>query len=66
MKYAVHKDLKEMYLNNVWNANLSCTGISGMPPVNMAGNVVRTTTGMRLSLRLPPNYVSSKAVELLK
>ena len=43
-----------MYLNNQWNPNLSVTGADGLPPIAMAGNVVRAKTGVRLSMRLPP------------
>jgi len=61
-KYAVHEgakychqeDLVKMYLANQWGANLSVTGADGLPPINMAGNAVRPSTGVRLSMRLPP------------
>ena len=43
-----------MYLENVWRANLSITGCDGLPPVSMAGNVVRSSTSVRLSMRLSP------------
>jgi len=43
-----------MYLANTWEANLSVTGADGLPPINMAGNVVRPSTSVRLSMRLPP------------
>lgn len=48
-------DLKEMYLDNQFRANLSITGADGLPPIQMAGNVVRPSTSVRLSMRLPPN-----------
>jgi hypothetical protein len=44
-----------MYLNNVWRANLSVTGAGGLPDYSKAGNVVRPSTTLRLSMRLPPN-----------
>lgn len=47
-------DLIEMYLGNTWRSNLSITGADGLPPVATAGNVVRASTSVRLSLRLPP------------
>ena len=43
-----------MYLNNVWRPNLSITGIDGIPSISMAGNVLRSHTSVRLSMRLPP------------
>lgn len=68
-KYAVHEgagycnqnDLKAMYLDNQWGANLSVTGADGLPPIQMAGNVVRSSTSVRLSMRLPPSMDPSKA-----
>ena len=48
-------NLPEMYLNNTWRANLSITGASGMPDTSIAGNVVRASTTVKLSLRLPPS-----------
>lgn len=67
-KYAIvdggkycNEDLKEMYLNNQWRANMSITGADGLPPIAMAGNVVRSSTGVRISMRLPPNMDPKKA-----
>lgn len=53
-KYCHHDDLVKMYLANQWGANLSVTGADGLPPISSAGNVVRASTGVRLSMRLPP------------
>lgn len=50
-----------MYLDNQWGANLSVTGADGLPPIQMAGNVVRSSTSVRLSMRLPPSMDPSKA-----
>ena len=47
-------NLKELYLNNTWRPNLSITGAAGLPDVGIAGNVVRASTSLKLSLRLPP------------
>jgi len=33
---------------------MSITGADGLPPIQMAGNVVRNKTGVRISMRLPP------------
>lgn len=60
-KYCSEDNLKEMYLNNQWRANLSVTGADGLPPIQMAGNVVRSSTSLRLSMRLPPNMDPKKA-----
>jgi acetylornithine deacetylase/succinyl-diaminopimelate desuccinylase-like protein len=65
--YAIHEGgLKEMYLENVWRANMSITGIEGLPPIQMAGNVVRPSTSLRISMRLPPTFDPVKATEILK
>ena len=50
-----HDDLPEMYLNNTWRANLSITGAAGLPDTGIAGNVVRASTSLKLSMRLPPS-----------
>ena len=73
-KYNVHEgvsccnqaNLVQMYLNNVWNANLSITGADGFPPVAIAGNVVRSGTTVRCSMRLPPGLDPIKAVADVK
>lgn len=73
-KYAVHEgagycnqnDLKAMYLDNQWGANLSITGADGLPPIQMAGNVVRASTSVRLSMRLPPSMDPSKAQAIME
>ena len=54
-----------MYLGNQWGANLSVTGADGLPPINMAGNVVRSETGVRLSMRLSPTMDPKKALEVM-
>jgi len=54
-----------MYLDNVWNPNLSITGCEGLPPISMAGNVLRASTSVRCSMRLPPTYDAKKANEIM-
>jgi len=56
-----HDDLPEMYLNNTWRANLSITGAAGLPDTGIAGNVVRASTSLKLSLRLPPSANPAEA-----
>lgn len=56
-------DLVKMYLGNTWRSNLSITGADGLPAVATAGNVVRASTSVRLSLRLPPGLDPKKATE---
>jgi len=55
----------ERLLNRNWRPALSYTGIAGMPEIENAGNVLRPTTSIKLSLRLPPTANSKKATEAL-
>jgi acetylornithine deacetylase/succinyl-diaminopimelate desuccinylase-like protein len=65
-KYAIHEGgLKEMYLENVWRANLSITGCDGLPPIAMAGNVVRSSTSARLSMRLSPIQSVDECIKII-
>jgi acetylornithine deacetylase/succinyl-diaminopimelate desuccinylase-like protein len=42
-------------LNRTWRPTVSYVGAAGMPLPNDAGNVLRPSTTLKLSLRLPPN-----------
>jgi hypothetical protein len=53
-KYCYGDDYIKMYLANTWEANLAVTGADGLPKIAMAGNVVRPSTSVRLSMRLGP------------
>lgn len=55
-----------MYLNNVWAPNMSITGADGLPPIAMAGNVVRSSTSARVSMRLPPAMDPKKAEAIIR
>jgi len=48
-------NLPQMYLNNTWRANLSIVGAAGLPDASCAGNVIRSSTTVKLSMRLPPS-----------
>lgn len=62
---AMTNDVVEQQLNRTWRAFLSVTGADGLPPSDKAGNVLRTHTALKLSLRLPPTVNAQKASELL-
>ena len=47
-------DPAEQLLARTWRAALSITGGDGLPPVATAGNVLRPSTTLKLSLRIPP------------
>ena len=59
-------DKVKMYLNYCWNPNLSITGAECLPPRATAGNVVRSQTGIRLSMRLPPTADPASCLATLK
>jgi len=48
------RDLTELVLNRTWRPQLTVVGAGGLPQPNDAGNVLRPSTTLALSLRLPP------------
>ncbi|MFK7916511.1 MAG: M20/M25/M40 family metallo-hydrolase [Ilumatobacter sp.] len=44
----------EQLLARTWRATLSVVGADGLPPTERAGNVLRPSTSLKLSFRLPP------------
>ena len=59
-------DGAELLLNKTWRPALSITGLEGAPPPAKAGNVLRTHTAAKLSLRLPPTADAEAAKPVLK
>ncbi len=47
-------DPAEQLLARTWRAALSVVGVAGFPPIHRAGNVLRPSTSLKLSLRIPP------------
>lgn len=47
-------DPTELLLNNTWRPALALTGAAGLPKIEDAGNVLRPSTSLKISLRLPP------------
>ena len=56
----------ELVLNRTWRGALSVTGANGLPDIGSAGNVLRPSTSVKLSLRLPPTVDADIACEQLK
>eukprot|EP00668_Euglena_longa_P040312 GGOE01053094.1.p1 GENE.GGOE01053094.1~~GGOE01053094.1.p1 ORF type:complete len:609 (-),score=152.40 GGOE01053094.1:249-2075(-) len=56
----------ELGVANAWKPCLAVTGISGLPSVENAGNVLRKGTAVTLSIRLPPTVDSGVAMEALR
>ncbi|HZX24162.1 MAG TPA: M20 family metallopeptidase [Woeseiaceae bacterium] len=62
----VTDDVAELVLNNTWRPALSVVGAHGFPEAASAGNVLRTHTTLKLSLRLPPTVDAPTAARRLK
>lgn len=59
-------DRAELVLNRTWRPKLSVTGFDGAPAPNVAGNVLRPFTAVKLSMRLPPTVDADAASAELK
>lgn len=64
--HAVGGDTVELILNRTWRPALSVTGAAGLPPLRDAGNVLRPSTSLKLSLRVPPTCDVDRASRRLK
>jgi acetylornithine deacetylase/succinyl-diaminopimelate desuccinylase-like protein len=62
----VSDDKVELILNRTWRPQLAITGVDGLPPLDSAGNVLRPSTSLKLSLRVPPTASGNKASEFVK
>jgi acetylornithine deacetylase/succinyl-diaminopimelate desuccinylase-like protein len=62
----VSTDPTELILNRAWRPALSVIGADGLPPTSNAGNVLRASTAVSLSLRLPPTVDAKIASQKLK
>jgi len=60
---AVTDDDAELILNNTWRPTLSVIGAAGLPEPAAAGNVLRASTSLTLSLRTPPTADAKAAAE---
>lgn len=63
---ARNSDLFELILNQTWRAQMTVIGASGLPPVDCAGNAIRSNTSLRVSLRIPPTLDAKKAAQIFK
>ncbi len=61
-----HSDAVELLLNRTWRPALSITGAAGLPLPGDGGNVLRPTTTLKLSLRLPPTIDATRAADIVK
>ena len=60
------EDPTEQLLNRTWRPTLSYVGADGWPPTNRAGNVLRPSTSMALSVRVPPTCDPDVALAALE
>jgi acetylornithine deacetylase/succinyl-diaminopimelate desuccinylase-like protein len=58
----VDRDLVENMINRAWRPTLSVVGANGLPDSATAGNVLRPSTTLRLSIRLPPRVDADEAL----
>jgi acetylornithine deacetylase/succinyl-diaminopimelate desuccinylase-like protein len=59
-------DPLELLLNRTWRPALSYTGQAGFPDLVQGGNVLRPSTSIKLSLRIPPSLDASDVDQKLK
>jgi acetylornithine deacetylase/succinyl-diaminopimelate desuccinylase-like protein len=52
----------EQILNHTWRPALAVIGADGLPPTTRAGNVLRPSTALQLSFRLPPTCDAAAAL----
>ncbi len=56
-------DATEQLLNRTWRPTLSYIGAGGFPPPDRQGNVLRPSTSLTLSFRLPPTCDAHAAMD---
>lgn len=62
----VVQDHFQLSLNRIWKAQLTVTGIEGLPAPKVAGNVLKPYLNVKLSLRIPPTLDPKQAEKDLK
>jgi acetylornithine deacetylase/succinyl-diaminopimelate desuccinylase-like protein len=62
----MQRDATKLVLARSWQPTLSITGVSGIPQMQDAGNVVRPCTSFKLSMRVPPTCKAERASERVK
>ncbi|HEY6878410.1 MAG TPA: M20 family metallopeptidase [Polyangiales bacterium] len=59
-------DPVQLILNRTWRPGLAITGADGWPTPQNAGNVLRPSTTLKLSIRIPPNVDPHAANDAVK
>jgi acetylornithine deacetylase/succinyl-diaminopimelate desuccinylase-like protein len=57
---------EQMLVARTWKPSLEVVGIEGAPPPAEAGNVLRPSTAVKLSVRIPPTTDATVAIEALE
>jgi acetylornithine deacetylase/succinyl-diaminopimelate desuccinylase-like protein len=57
---------EQMLIARTWQPSLEVVGIEGAPPPAEAGNVLRPTTAVKLSVRVPPTGDAEAAADALE
>jgi acetylornithine deacetylase/succinyl-diaminopimelate desuccinylase-like protein len=57
---------EQMLVARTWQPSLAVTGIEGAPPPAEAGNVLRPSTAVKLSVRIPPTTDADVAADALE
>jgi acetylornithine deacetylase/succinyl-diaminopimelate desuccinylase-like protein len=63
---AVSDDDFELMMNNSWRPTLSIIGAAGLPLPENSGNVLRPSTTLTLSFRLPPSADPAEALAVVE
>ena len=61
----VRADAVDQLLQRSWAPQLAVVGADGLPPTSRAGNVLRPSTTLRLSMRLPPTCDAHGALDAM-
>jgi acetylornithine deacetylase/succinyl-diaminopimelate desuccinylase-like protein len=62
----VERDASVLLTNRTWRPALSVVGAAGLPDLQSAGNVLRPSTTLKLSIRVPPTVDAVRATDQLK
>ena len=62
---AVPDSVEELLLARTWGPAFEVVGLTGAPPPDEAGNVLRPSTGAKLSVRVPPTADPQEAAAAL-
>jgi acetylornithine deacetylase/succinyl-diaminopimelate desuccinylase-like protein len=57
---------EQLLVARTWQPSLEVTGIKGAPPPAKAGNVLRPSTAVKLSVRIPPTADADVAIDALE